>query len=87
MNTQSNIQSNVRPNLRHFLRDDDLSPEEQFDVLALAARLKADPYTTKSLAGPQTVATIYDKPTLRTRCRSLPGSLSWVEIPCSSRAR
>ena len=53
--------------LRHFLRDDDLSPEEQFDVLALAARLKADPYGTKSLAGPRTVATIYDKPTLRTQ--------------------
>lgn len=53
--------------LRHFLRDDDLSPQEQAEVLALAARLKADPFGTKSLAGPRTVATIYDKPTLRTQ--------------------
>ncbi len=53
--------------LRHFLRDDDLSPSEQADVLALAAQLKADPFGTKSLAGPRTVATIYDKPTLRTQ--------------------
>jgi ornithine carbamoyltransferase len=53
--------------LRHFLRDDDLSPLEQADVLALAARLKATPYGAKPLSGPRTVATIYDKPTLRTQ--------------------
>ena len=28
--------------VRHFLRDDDLSPAEQAEVLALAAELKAD---------------------------------------------
>ena len=28
---------------RHFLRDDDLTPEEQADVLALAAELKKAP--------------------------------------------
>lgn len=52
---------------RHFLRDDDLSPEEQARVLALAAELKAAPYDTRSLAGPQTVAMIFDKQTLRTQ--------------------
>src|SRR3954453_5919674 len=50
---------------RHFLRDDDLSPAEQQEVLALAATLKQAPYDSRILAGPKTVATIYDKPTLR----------------------
>ncbi|MEP9385490.1 ornithine carbamoyltransferase [Nocardioides sp. KR10-350] len=53
--------------MRHFLRDDDLTPEEQAEVLDLAAAMKADPYAAKPLAGPVTVATIYDKPTLRTQ--------------------
>jgi ornithine carbamoyltransferase len=52
---------------RHFLRDDDLSPAEQNEVLSLAASLKQAPYDSQSLAGPRTVATIYDKPTLRTQ--------------------
>jgi ornithine carbamoyltransferase len=52
---------------RHFLRDDDLSPAEQGQVLLLAATLKRSPYDSQSLAGPRTVATIYDKPTLRTQ--------------------
>ncbi len=52
---------------RHFLRDDDLTPAEQAEVLALAADLKASPYATKSLAGPRTVAMIFDKQTLRTQ--------------------
>jgi ornithine carbamoyltransferase len=52
---------------RHFLRDDDLSPAEQAEVLVLAATLKRSPYDSQSLAGPRTVATIYDKPTLRTQ--------------------
>ena len=52
---------------RHFLRDDDLSPAEQREVLSLAATLKQAPYDVRSLAGPRTVATIYDKPTLRTQ--------------------
>jgi ornithine carbamoyltransferase len=52
---------------RHFLRDDDLSPAEQHEVLSLAASLKQAPYDSHSLAGPRTVATIYDKPTLRTQ--------------------
>jgi len=52
---------------RSFLRDDDLTAAEQARVLDLAAALKADPYGAKPLAGPRTVATIYDKPTLRTQ--------------------
>src|SRR5215210_1468545 len=53
--------------LRHFLADDDLTPAEQAAVLELAGELKRAPYDAKPLAGPLTVATIYDKPTLRTQ--------------------
>ncbi|CAN5220710.1 ornithine carbamoyltransferase [soil metagenome] len=53
--------------MRHFLRDDDLSPAEQAEVLDLAAQIKADPYALKPLAGPQSVAIIFDKPSTRTR--------------------
>jgi len=49
------------------LRDDDLSPAEQAEVLALAAELKASPYENKPLAGPQSVAIIFDKASTRTR--------------------
>ncbi|MFF2273031.1 ornithine carbamoyltransferase [Agromyces sp. NPDC058136] len=52
---------------RHFLRDDDLSPGEQAEVLDLAARLKADRYAERPLEGPQTVAVIFDKTSTRTR--------------------
>ncbi|KQV76652.1 ornithine carbamoyltransferase [Aeromicrobium sp. Root344] len=53
--------------MRHFLRDDDLSPAEQAEVLALAAEIKAAPYARKPLAGPQTVAVMFDKSSTRTR--------------------
>lgn len=53
--------------MRHLLADDDLSPAEQSEVLDLAARLKAEPYAHRPLAGPVTVAMIFDKPTLRTQ--------------------
>ncbi|MGI8522900.1 MAG: ornithine carbamoyltransferase [Nocardioides sp.] len=53
--------------MRHFLRDDDLTPAEQAEVLALAAELKRAPYDARPLAGPQSVAMIFDKPTLRTQ--------------------
>jgi ornithine carbamoyltransferase len=52
---------------RHFLRDDDATPAEQAEILDLAARLKADRFASQALAGPQTVALIMDKPTLRTQ--------------------
>ncbi len=53
--------------MRHFLRDDDLTPAEQAEVLALAATLKANPFDHQPYAGPHTVAMIFDKPTLRTQ--------------------
>ncbi len=52
---------------RHFLADDDFSPAEQAEVLDLAAKLKASPYDARPYAGPQSVAMIFDKPTLRTQ--------------------
>jgi ornithine carbamoyltransferase len=52
---------------RHFLRDDDLSPAEQAEVLDLAGLLKIQRYGFKPLAGPKPVAVIFEKPSLRTR--------------------
>lgn len=52
---------------RHLLRDDDLSPAEQAQVLDLAARLKEDRFLAKPLQGPKTVAVIFDKTSTRTR--------------------
>jgi ornithine carbamoyltransferase len=52
---------------RHFLRDDDLSPAEQAEVLDLAAAMKADRFGYQPLAGPRAVAVLFDKPSLRTR--------------------
>jgi len=52
---------------RHFLRDDDLTQAEQSAILDLAVELKKDRYGTKPLAGPQTVAVIFDKSSTRTR--------------------
>jgi ornithine carbamoyltransferase len=53
--------------VRHFLRDDDLSPAEQADVLDLADALKADRFARRPLDGPRTVAVLFDKQSLRTR--------------------
>ncbi|MFC3501955.1 ornithine carbamoyltransferase [Micromonospora krabiensis] len=52
---------------RHFLRDDDLTPAEQATVLDLAARMKADRFAYRPLAGPRSVAVLFDKQSLRTR--------------------
>jgi ornithine carbamoyltransferase len=52
---------------RHLLRDDDLSPADQREVLDLAKRMKADRWGAQPLAGPQTVAVIFDKSSTRTR--------------------
>jgi ornithine carbamoyltransferase len=52
---------------RHFLRDDDISPAEQAEILDLAEAIKADRWGRKPLAGPQTVAVIFDKSSTRTR--------------------
>jgi ornithine carbamoyltransferase len=53
--------------LRHFLVDDDLSPAELEQVLDLADKMKLDRYSAKPLAGPQSVAVIFEKPSTRTR--------------------
>lgn len=52
---------------RHFLRDDDLAPAEQAEVLDLAKAMKADRQAFRPLAGPKAVALLFDKPSLRTR--------------------
>ena len=59
---------------RHFLQDDDLSPAEQAEVLALAAQLKRTRHTAEAptpLAAPngvpRAVAVLFDKPSTRTR--------------------
>jgi ornithine carbamoyltransferase len=59
---------------RHFTRDDDLTPAEQAEVLALAAELKRTRHTPEAptpLAAPggvpKAVAVLFDKPSTRTR--------------------
>jgi ornithine carbamoyltransferase len=59
---------------RHFLRDDDLGPAEQAEVLALAASLKATRHTAEAPVPlrapngvPRAVAVLFDKPSTRTR--------------------
>jgi ornithine carbamoyltransferase len=51
---------------RHFLRDDDLTPDEQKTVLDLADKLKADKHGSKALQG-MSVAAIFEKNSTRTR--------------------
>lgn len=52
---------------KHFLRDDDLSPSEQREVLDLAARMKRDRFAERPLEGPRSVAVLFDKTSTRTR--------------------
>ena len=52
---------------RHFLRDDDLTPAEQAEILELAAAMKQARFARRPLEGPRTVAVLFDKPSLRTR--------------------
>jgi ornithine carbamoyltransferase len=52
---------------RHLLRDDDLTPDEQREVLDLADAMKTDRYAHRPLAGPRPVAVLFDKPSTRTR--------------------
>ncbi|WP_309135182.1 ornithine carbamoyltransferase [Cellulomonas sp.] len=58
---------------RHFLRDDDLDPQEQADVLELALAFRDDRFIRTPLAGPRSVAVIFDKPTLRTQVSFMTG--------------
>jgi ornithine carbamoyltransferase len=59
---------------RHFLADDDLTPAEQAEVLALAAELKRTRHTDQAPTPlrapngvPRAVAVLFDKPSTRTR--------------------
>ena len=53
--------------VRHFLRDDDLTGQEQLEVLDLAVQMKADRYAEHPLQGPRPVAVVFDKSSTRTR--------------------
>jgi len=60
--------------VRHFLQDDDLTPDEQAEVLALAASFKAGRHTADAPTplraangAPRSVALVFDKPSTRTR--------------------
>lgn len=53
--------------LRHILRDDDLTASEQAHILDLAAVMKRNRHAFSSLAGPRSVAVLFDKPSTRTR--------------------
>jgi ornithine carbamoyltransferase len=57
--------------IRHFLRDDDITPDEQADILDLAEEFRADRFHEQPLAGPRrgqlAVAVLFDKPSTRTR--------------------
>lgn len=53
--------------VRHFFADDDLTPEEQAEVLSLASEMKKDAYAYRPLEGPKSVAVLFDKTSTRTR--------------------
>ncbi|MFZ0164027.1 MAG: ornithine carbamoyltransferase [Trebonia sp.] len=52
---------------KHFLRDDDLTPAQQAEVLDLARVMKKDRFARRPLEGPKAVGVLFDKPSLRTR--------------------
>lgn len=52
---------------RHFLKDNDITPAEQAEILDLAIALKADRFAERPFEGPKTVAVIFDKTSTRTR--------------------
>lgn len=52
---------------RHFLKDDDISSNEQAAIIAHAIELKANRFSDRSFEGPKSVALIFDKTSTRTR--------------------
>jgi ornithine carbamoyltransferase len=52
---------------RHFLVDDDLTADEQAAVLDEADRMKKDRFAARPLAGPRSIAVVFEKPSTRTR--------------------
>ncbi|MBV9292400.1 MAG: ornithine carbamoyltransferase [Frankiales bacterium] len=53
--------------LRHFLVDDDITAAEQEAILDEADRMKKDRFSARPLAGPLSVAVVFEKPSTRTR--------------------
>ena len=53
--------------IRHFLADDDVTPQEQREVLELALELKKEPFKYRPLEGPKSVALLFSKTSTRTR--------------------
>jgi ornithine carbamoyltransferase len=68
---------------RSFLRDDDLAPAEQREVLRLALAFREDHLLRTPLAGPKPVAVIFDKPTLRTQVSFTAGIAELGGFPLS----
>lgn len=66
---------------RHFLKDHDLTPAEQLEVLQLALKLKHDRFSERPFAGPQTVAMIFDKTSTRTRVSFATGIADLGGVP------
>jgi Ornithine carbamoyltransferase len=52
---------------RHFLKDDDISPQEQSQIIASAIKLKSNRFADRSFEGPKSVSLIFDKTSTRTR--------------------
>ncbi|HET9188157.1 MAG TPA: ornithine carbamoyltransferase [Acidothermaceae bacterium] len=52
---------------RHFLVDDDLTSAEQQQILDAADAMKRDRFAARPLAGPKSVAVIFEKQSTRTR--------------------
>jgi ornithine carbamoyltransferase len=53
--------------MRHFLIDDDISSAELVQILDEADRMKKDRFSARPLAGPKSVAVIFEKQSTRTR--------------------
>ena len=53
--------------MRHFLRDDDVTPQEQSAILDLADAFRTDRFHRRPLDGPRSVSVLFDKPSTRTR--------------------
>ena len=66
---------------RHFLKDDDLTAQEQEQIIDLAIEMKRDRFAHKPFAGPQTVAVIFDKTSTRTRVSFATGIADLGGVP------
>jgi ornithine carbamoyltransferase len=66
---------------KHFLKDDDITPSEQAQIIDSAIKLKADRFSERPFAGPQTVAVIFDKTSTRTRVSFAVGIAELGGIP------